>query len=73
MANQHCANCEAYIGDDAVCPRETGVSGIYFPNGFDILLCENCFLGEEALIDNEGSNDHPLRLARYLRTIERLG
>lgn len=63
-----CANC----GRSLFNATEMGTSGIYFPNGHDIDLCIKCWHEEDALIDEEG-NDHPERLAHYLRTLRETG
>lgn len=57
----NCANCLDYIG-----PRDTtGVSGLYNPGRNSFLLCEDCWLAEEDLVDETGTNNHPERVARY--------
>ena len=60
-----CGNC----GCGLERAKELGTSGLYFPNGFDIDLCINCYWDEEELTEEAGSNDHPERLARYLDTL----
>ena len=57
----HCANCKVDLYD-APC---TGTSGLYNPGPRSFLLCEDCFLEEEDLVDETGTNNHPERVARY--------
>jgi len=59
-----CANC----GRSLRTATEIGTSGLYFPGGFAIDLCIDCYFAEESLID-DGTNDHPLRLAHYLEML----
>lgn len=56
-----CANCGCSLYN----AKELGTSSLYFPNGYDIDLCIDCWWAEEALIEESGSNDHPDRLAHY--------
>lgn len=63
-----CANCCR----DLHAVRCTGQSGLYYPNNDKgIELCEPCFLEEDELIEELGTNDQPERLARYLDNIAR--
>lgn len=57
----YCPSCcgPIYSGD---C---TGESGIY-RSGDVSELCERCFLIEEAIIDEQGTNDLPEILAAYI-------
>lgn len=60
-----CGNCGRSIRD----AREVGTSGLYFPGGYDIDLCINCYWTEEMLIDETGTNSHPGRLVHYLEML----
>lgn len=44
----------------------TGESGIYRSGGIPD-LCERCFIIEDAVIDNAGTNDLPEVLADYIK------
>ena len=65
MADGICANCCRYLG------RSTGVSSIYRSDGE--ILCEPCWLEEDDLIEEEGTNSPDyseaikVRLERYRR------
>lgn len=57
-----CANCAERIkqGD---C---TGDSSLYnHGDGIKYILCEPCWLDEDNLIDEKGTNDMPFRRAHY--------
>lgn len=56
-----CANCKSHLdpGDT------TGVSGLFNPGPRRFILCEECWLAEEDLVDETGTNNHPERVARY--------
>jgi hypothetical protein len=69
IQNECCANCGCNLGR----LKATGISGLYFPGNVDIELCESCFLLEDALIDEVGTNNIPERLSHYLATIKRYG
>jgi hypothetical protein len=58
-----CANCLVDLYD-AHC---TGTSGLYNPGPRSFLLCEPCWLEEENLVDESGTNNHPERVARYAK------
>lgn len=60
-----CANCRC----DLPWTKTIGISSLYFPNGFDIELCEPCFFEEDAFIEKEGGNNQPERLAKYFDNI----
>lgn len=62
---EFCAGCGAYIGRVV----ETGVSGVYCPEGPEYLLCMACYRAEEDAIERAGTNDLPDRLAGYRRTL----
>lgn len=55
----------------------TGESGLYNqssdlePNmkGLKFILCEECFLGEEELVDERGTNNIPERIQHYFETV----
>lgn len=61
----NCPNCGAFLG------RTTGESSIYNPGKGPIILCEECWLDEDDLIEQEGANspEHSeairARLERY--------
>lgn len=55
-----CANCKCNLPTGST----IGYSGLYNPNGPDIILCETCFLEEDDLI-NENGNNQPERLKHY--------
>ncbi len=57
---KRCAACLSWKGD----PDSSGVSSLYSPDR-EYLLCEPCFLAEEALIDASGHNIHPSVIAAY--------
>jgi hypothetical protein len=62
-----CARCRSSIGE-----HETdGESGIYSPDR-EFILCEACFLEEDAEIETEGTNNLPDRIKQYCEN-ERLG
>jgi hypothetical protein len=61
-----CANCEQSFDEH----KATGVSSLYNPEGPDILLCERCFLEEDALIDRRGNNLLE-RLKHYLHVLKK--
>jgi hypothetical protein len=61
MSQGRCACCREEISDGAT----TGVSGLYNPGPRRFLLCEPCWLEEEDLVDETGTNNHPDRVARY--------
>jgi hypothetical protein len=63
--NTHCANC----GTDILNAKCTGVSSIYQSGGID--LCETCYLMEDDLIDQQGTNVLPERLKHYNKMLER--
>jgi hypothetical protein len=57
-----CANCARRV-DQHEC---SGDSGLYnHGDGIKYNLCEECFLEEDAMIDETGTNDHPSRRERY--------
>lgn len=55
-----CANCAKELRQG----ETTGESGIYSPHE-SFTLCEDCFLAEDALITELGSNNLPDRLEHY--------
>ena len=59
-----CDWCRKTIGAYEV----TGESALYSPDRVYI-LCEPCFLKEDALIEKEGTNDLPIVLANYKRRV----
>ncbi len=60
MVTPHtCACCREPLGN---C---TGTSGLYNPGRNSFILCEDCWLEEEGLVDETGTNNHPERVARY--------
>ena len=56
-----CANCKNHRLEDG-----SGESQIYSPHEA-FTLCEECWLEEDRLIEEEGTNDLPERLAHYKR------
>lgn len=57
----NCASCGTRVE-----PEDTsGTSGLYHPGPRTFLLCEDCFLEEDTMIDETGTNNHPDRLQRY--------
>lgn len=59
-----CASCGVLIG------RCSGTSSLYNPGrGVDIILCEPCWLNEDDMIEETGTNDHPDVVKRYLANI----
>lgn len=60
MADIVCANCLKYVKDEEC----QGESGLFSPTRA-YMLCEPCFLEEDRLIDEQGTNDMPERLQKY--------
>jgi hypothetical protein len=59
-----CANCSGYLSERDC----TGDSSLYnHGDGIGYMLCEPCFLEEDELIDEKGTNDIPDRRAHYER------
>lgn len=66
IANTRCACC----GVDLRRHRETGVSGLYNPNGPSLELCKPCWDTEQDVIESMGRNRIPERLAHYQRVLQ---
>ena len=66
--NSHCANC----GTDLESQSCTGCSSLYTGGScrFSIGLCERCWLMEEDVIDQQGTNVLPERMRHYISMIE---
>ena len=56
----NCAWCDCYLRDGAT----TGESQVYSPTR-SFVLCEPCWLEEDALVEESGTNDLPEQLAIY--------
>lgn len=63
MSQGNCANCKIHLADSDC----TGASGLYNPGktGQGYLLCEPCWLAEEDLVDESGTNNHPDKIKHY--------
>lgn len=57
---ERCSACRMWIPDGAT----TGESSLYSPDRA-FTLCEPCWLAEDALIDERGTNNLPEELSRY--------
>lgn len=57
----HCANCKCFLDPGMT----TGVSGLYNPGPNSFLLCEDCWLTEEAVVEADGTNVQPKMVAHY--------
>lgn len=55
-----CANCKSLIWSN----DPDGVSSLYSPDQ-EFILCEPCWLAEEAEIERRGTNDIPELVAHY--------
>ena len=65
--NSHCANCGTDLEDQSC----AGASSLYTGcSRFGIGLCEMCWLIEDDLIEQKGTNVLPERVRHYLRMIE---
>lgn len=64
-----CAKCEEEIYD----ARATGESSLYYSGDKTFLLCEDCFLEEEEMIEETGTNDHPEMIKMYEKNVEKNG
>lgn len=55
-----CASCKGWRGSRSA----SGESQLYSPNR-PFILCEPCWLDEDDMVDEAGTNDLPDVLARY--------
>ena len=68
-----CANCKTYLSEGAC----TGTSGLYNKSddlapakqGLTFTLCEECWLDEEDLVDEMGTNNIPSRIETYFKNV----
>lgn len=60
-----CANCRAPLRREMT----MGQSSLYSPEE-DFTLCEPCWMAEQRLIDDEGTNNLPLVLEHYRQNFD---
>lgn len=61
MSKNNCANCNCSL----YMAKADGVSGLLNPGPKWFRLCEPCWIEEEDLVDELGTNVMPDRVARY--------